>query len=340
VAYGDSLTAGAPAMESYAASLADALASAGCAVEMTVCGLCGVTAYQMLASATEPAIADIQGRSAPGLLNLAKARRGAWRAADLVLIMSGTNDLGTPARADDIFAYIRGLHQDCLSAGIPTVALAIPDQGERRTQDRGLHVRNEAHTARRQAVNGKLAAWVRERGSDRIGKAPKATLYEETGGGGVASLDAYLAALDAEEETPAAALPARPELFVNTAGLLPNGPQSLAAGLWEKDGVHFTAAGSRLLGQRLALVLQPLVAKLCSKGAIGRSAELGAEGDSALPSLDAYLAAFDLEEEDEVEDKGHVPGEEPEEVVPEWKVKVAVKLQLGLQRLMAARLPS
>ena len=51
----------------------------------------------------------------------------------------------------------------------------------------------------------------------------------------------------------------KPEAFVNTMALLPYGPKSREAGCWESDGVHFTSEGSRVLGWRLAQVLQPLM---------------------------------------------------------------------------------
>ena len=38
-------------------------------------------------------------------------------------------------------------------------------------------------------------------------------------------------------------------------------PSHRVPGLWERDGVHFTAEGSRKLGHRLAALLEPLVSR-------------------------------------------------------------------------------
>ena len=114
---------------------------------------------------------------------------------DLVLLMAGTNDLGTTAPPEEIAAAIRGLHGICHQAGVRTVALGIPDAG-------GWNVaRIPALAARKRAVNASLAAW---------------TKVAEGCTESCESSDAWT----------------KPELFINTVALMPYGPRSRGAGDW------------------------------------------------------------------------------------------------------------
>merc|ERR1711879_191264 len=103
---------------------------------------------------------------------------------------------------------------------------------------------------------------------ESVNTTRRSELFIEPGGdpgsGGAASLEAYLAALDAEEEEATAVQRGsnHPELFINTGALLPYGPRGRSAGLWCKDGVHFSKLGSQTLGARIARLIQPLVVKL------------------------------------------------------------------------------
>jgi len=298
VAIGDSLTAGAPSMVSYTRALAEALESAGVAVEVTACGFCAATSAHVLENASRNEVWDLLGRRGQGLLHLIRERPGAWRRADVALIMVGTNDLGlTTSTPQLIFENIRRLHELCLEEGVRTVAMAIPDTGRAAS----FRLRALGVKPRRREVNGLLAAWAR--GNDSQKEADDLPL-------------------------------ARPEFFVNPGRLLPHGPETDGAGLWEKDGVHFTAAGSGTLGTRLAVVLRPLVQRLrMERICLGRAvpkfrggdgtASAGDEDDAGTPApLETYLEAFDLE--DEVQDVDESAAH-PES--PDWEVLPVMKIQ-------------
>ena len=283
--YGDSLTAGAPSMCSYAEEFCKCLTAAGCYIEGTVCGLCAASAYEMLEIAQEPFVLDsLQSRWGSGIAHLASQ-------ADLVVIMAGTNDLAF-ADGKHIFKSLHGLHMACHRLGVATVALGIPDSGGRSIK---RLVKRQIPAQRREA-NSLLASW-----------AKGTTAVEGTN--------------------------LTPEVFVNSVALMPFGPQSRNAGYWETDGVHFTAAGAKVLGYRLAEVLQPLILRqgescltprqpisafhLCHTDAqfcgwilnrpefswtperfqadcmVAKTSELAAVGE--IPSLNAFLEAFDLE---------------------------------------------
>ncbi|CAE7932643.1 PAG2, partial [Symbiodinium sp. KB8] len=246
--YGDSLTAGAPSMVPFGDALCLSLQSMGYQVEATVCGLCASTAWQMLAAVEEPLVLETLGsRWGSGLLPLLSSPKP----VDLVLLMAGTNDLAKSS-AQEIFSSLRGLHSVCHRAGVPSVALGIPDAGGRSMARLGPEV-----VVKKRAVNASLAAWIRESATGLV----------------------------------------KPELFVSTVALLPYGPKSLSEGLWERDGVHFTAEGSRKLGHRLAVLLEPLVSRLQNDVLVSKNASLAEAGE--VPSLDTFLAAFEAEEAEE-----------------------------------------
>ncbi len=215
--YGDSLTAGAPSMCSYAEEFCKCLTAAGCYIEGTVCGLCAASAYEMLEIAQEPFVLDsLQSRWGSGIAYLASQ-------ADLVVIMAGTNDLAF-ADGKHIFKSLHGLHMACHRLGVATVALGIPDSGGRsikRLVERQI-------PAQRREANSLLASWAK--GTNTVEGTPIKGTNLLT-----------------------------PEVFVNSVALMPFGPQSRNAGYWETDGVHFTAAGAKVLGYRLAEVLRPLI---------------------------------------------------------------------------------
>ena len=215
--YGDSLTAGAPSMCSYAEEFCKCLTAAGCYIEGTVCGLCAASAYEMLEIAQEPFVLDsLQSRWGSGIAHLASQ-------ADLVVIMAGTNDLAF-ADGKHIFKSLHGLHMACHRLGVATVALGIPDSGGRsikRLVERQI-------PAQRREANSLLASWAK--GTNTVEGTPIKGTNLLT-----------------------------PEVFVNSVALMPFGPQSRNAGYWETDGVHFTAAGAKVLGYRLAEVLRPLI---------------------------------------------------------------------------------
>lgn len=240
VAYGDSLTAGFPSFEPYARQFMGELSLQGLHADVTVCGLCGLTAGDMLrcAGSSKP-VYDPLRRGGISLLEAAKKKAGSWREADLVILMTGTNDLGTLSELqgpEEIAQRIIALHQLCLAEGIPTVAVGIPDAGGiRGTKRLKASEATLAHERQwltwRKVANSLVARWCREPAT-------------QTAGG---SLDAR-----------------RPELFVSAGALLPFGPRTWRLGAWEPDTMHFTAVGSRLLGERLGCALTPLLTRLRS----------------------------------------------------------------------------
>ena len=230
--YGDSLTAGAPSMISYAEEFCRSLtARGGCHVEGTLCGLCAATARQMLEIAEEAVVLDsLQSRWGSGISCLARKRK-----ADLVLIMAGTNDLPWKD-GKRIFESIQGLHTACHSLGIPTIALGIPDSGGRSVKRYGMLPEN------RRKVNSLLSSWVKE--SHQIRDTSTSSHTSDTGIDLLGFLGTY---------------PMGPETFVNSVALMPFGPRSRSEGYWESDGTHFTASGAKTLGHRLAELLRPMI---------------------------------------------------------------------------------
>lgn len=123
--YGDSLTAGFCAegrqYEPYGRALAEALSAVGVACEVSVCGHSGHTTAQMVANLDELAVSDVGGMIGKGLRRCLDEIR-----PDLVVIMTGTNDLGKNAGPQTVCEDISRLHAVCHSRGVPTVALAPP----------------------------------------------------------------------------------------------------------------------------------------------------------------------------------------------------------------------
>mmetsp|Transcript_38101 Transcript_38101/g.100642 ORF Transcript_38101/g.100642 Transcript_38101/m.100642 type:complete len:252 (+) Transcript_38101:65-820(+) len=117
--YGDSNTAGFPQPKvPYGRTLEACLRAEGYPCNVTVVGNSGLTAKELLAKVNDPAIPDVTRTTHPGLGVLLKGKR--W---DLVIIMLGTNGLGSMQRVEDISSYIEGLHDVCHEHKVKTVAL-------------------------------------------------------------------------------------------------------------------------------------------------------------------------------------------------------------------------
>jgi len=203
--YGDSLTAGLPSFEPYAKTLASSLSAQGISVEVVGCGLCSTSAVEMARSLDAAHLKDCTGRTGPGLRRLL-TEQGPF---DLVMIMAGTNDVGTRhASIEQILGSLKSLHKACHAAGIPTVAISIPESCVTGTS------KYPALAGRWYATNKALADWVR----------------------------------------------AEPDiLFVDSAQLIPFNPAAVARGLWDPDELHFTVAGSSVLGSGLGPIVAPLL---------------------------------------------------------------------------------
>jgi lysophospholipase L1-like esterase len=125
--YGDNLTFGfcsnGNQCKPYAAALSEGLANAGIRCKVSVGGLSGHTARQMVAAAENPSVKDAQGRHIGRGLGRILDEDGPF---DLVIIMAGTNDLTLLSRSEDILREIRHLHLHAHKRSVPTVALAPP----------------------------------------------------------------------------------------------------------------------------------------------------------------------------------------------------------------------
>lgn len=123
--YGDSLTAGycskGQRFEPYARMLAEKLADAGAACKISFCGHSGCTTEEMVHAATST-LKDVVGLHGKGLIRILE-EEGPF---DLVIIMSGTNDMGFGSEDAQILDWLRTLHGMCHERNVPTVALAPP----------------------------------------------------------------------------------------------------------------------------------------------------------------------------------------------------------------------
>jgi len=124
--YGDSLTAGFFAgghkFDPYGRTMSEALAAAGISCQVTVCGHSGATSREMLeASDSQSQLVDALGCRGDALSQILDRRF-----YDLVIIMSGTNDMGLGTEIPVIAEDVQRLHSICHDRGIPTVALAPP----------------------------------------------------------------------------------------------------------------------------------------------------------------------------------------------------------------------
>jgi lysophospholipase L1-like esterase len=126
--YGDSLTAGFYAggtrFSPYATALKEALANLGFACTLTVCGLSGRLAAEMVDEAHVPKTRpDICGEVGKGI---ARTLDDADDPFDLAILMAGTNDLGSFIDVSTTQQAVCKLHDICHSRGVPTVVLAAP----------------------------------------------------------------------------------------------------------------------------------------------------------------------------------------------------------------------
>ncbi|CAE8614869.1 unnamed protein product, partial [Polarella glacialis] len=301
--FGEGLISATPSgPESLALSICETLAAAGSFVEVSVCLYSGVPAAKLLDLASEEEILDARGRTGPGLLAFLRPRRGAWGQADLALVVAGGSDLGLRGEpAKDVAGSLRSMLKLARrSRGVArTVASAVPDcGGEAERSLFGATLR-----ARLQATNDILASWVRE------GTPPARSGSAED----------------------------MPDLFLNPGSMLPYGPRAVRAGFWEKDGVHLSIVGARLLGERLARALLHLVEEACCQPSHPQGDEGGSgsgpDGELPVPSLDAFLEAFRLEDEADCEavTSVFVPERAPRSPLEEESVVV---LQRRLRQLL------
>jgi len=124
--YGDSLTAGfcgqGRFFEPYGRTMARELGRAGMPTEVLVCGHSGHTSAQMVSNLDAYAVSDTGRQLGKGLRrSLSEASR-----QDLVIIMTGTNDLGKYLSFSAILEDIAKLHKVCHLQGVPTIAVVPP----------------------------------------------------------------------------------------------------------------------------------------------------------------------------------------------------------------------
>lgn len=81
-----------------------------------------------------------------------------------------------------------------------------------------------------------------------------------------------------------------PKLFVNTGALLPSGPAARKAGLWSGN-LSWSETGRKVLGERLAVRLAPLVASICAELVL--TAGGSDKGADAPPPVEAFMQALD-----------------------------------------------
>merc|ERR1719454_602015 len=247
--YGDSNTVGffneGRSFQSYGQSLAAELLEAGVPCEVAVCGLCSLTTLDMLNERSSQSVRTPIGPSGRGLLRMLEEDGS----IDLVIIMSGTNDIGMRTNTTTIVQHVAQLHALCHERGVPPVVLA-PTQGS-----------GPACRLPRQQLADLLFKW-----------ASNAT--------------GVLDCVDVEDLVP------RP---VGKDGASSN---PSAAVHWEPDDLHFSAAGSMALGQRLAPHVTSWLQQAASKslgdikssplngglGLAGGSANIAQKGRSGSPN--------------------------------------------------------
>jgi lysophospholipase L1-like esterase len=124
--YGDSNTIGfcegGSRFQPYAQALSEALAAAGGPCEVVACGLCGLTANDMKEGMNLEVLHPTVGPLGKGLVHLLE-KEGPF---DLVIIMAGTNDIGSWKNVDEAQTHVENLHEACHKYGISTVNLAPP----------------------------------------------------------------------------------------------------------------------------------------------------------------------------------------------------------------------
>jgi len=124
ICYGDSNTAGyhrgGKAFQPYGQSLASELAEMGVPCEVAVCGLCSFTTQDMLNGQASNVVTTKMGPNGRGLARMLDEDGP----VKLVIIMTGTNDLGVEMSPTSIVQDIAQLHGICHKRGVPTVSMA------------------------------------------------------------------------------------------------------------------------------------------------------------------------------------------------------------------------
>lgn len=125
ICYGDSLTAGfcnrGRTFQPYGRRLSAILEKLGIPSSVSVCGLCGKTARQMVEGLRWQTLNDYLNNKGPGLERMLSDCR-----PDLAIILAGTNDLLRGASPESVLSDVRKLHAACHAVGVPTVALIPP----------------------------------------------------------------------------------------------------------------------------------------------------------------------------------------------------------------------
>lgn len=131
ICYGDSNTVGYHTeglkFQPYGQSLASELLDAGLPCEVVVCGLCGFTTEDMLNERSSDCVKASIGPSGRGLERMLEEDGP----VDLVIIMTGTNDMAMSSSLTTVVQDVAKLHAICHERDIPTVAIA-PTQGTSR----------------------------------------------------------------------------------------------------------------------------------------------------------------------------------------------------------------
>jgi hypothetical protein len=100
----------------------EALKSMGLQCDVSICGLSGHRADEMLAEIDSPACRDIVGKVGKGLRYILD-KEGPF---DLVILMAGTNDFTPNCNLKTIKDVVCQLHSACHARGVPTLMLAAP----------------------------------------------------------------------------------------------------------------------------------------------------------------------------------------------------------------------
>ncbi|CAE7248630.1 unnamed protein product [Symbiodinium sp. CCMP2592] len=111
--------------------------------------------------------------------------------------------------------------------------------------------------------------------------------------------------------------------WINPAALLPHGPRSVAAGCW--DSHLLSENGARILAERLVLSVLPRIRATLEHGGASQVTT-----ETQLPSLDAFMEAFRLEDDAEADDANVQDFKPPS---PAWEADAAIVLQRGLRRV-------
>lgn len=156
--YGDSLSAGFPEYRPYAKALVEACEQANLGLGVTGCGLCGLTAEQLLVDVQSRGIQDRCGRSGVGLQKLLEDWTADDGAFDLALLLAGTNDILAGTKPVEIVRAVQGLHLACHERGVSTAVLSLPEFAGTYSQQRSMRMVNsqleEWATARVKAAGG------------------------------------------------------------------------------------------------------------------------------------------------------------------------------------------